>query len=47
MTGWRLGWLVARRDLARNAPPQLNEFIIELRPSFVQRTGEAALDQDR
>lgn len=43
MTGWRLGWLIARADLAARAT-QLNEFIISCAPSFVQRTGEAALD---
>ena len=43
MTGWRLGWLVARRDLAQRAA-QLNEFIISCAPSFVQRAGETALD---
>lgn len=42
MTGWRLGWLVARRDLARKAT-QLNEFIISHAPSFTQRAGETAL----
>jgi aspartate/methionine/tyrosine aminotransferase len=43
MTGWRLGWLIARRDLAQRAG-QLNEFIISCAPSFVQKTGEVALD---
>ncbi|MFN0106474.1 MAG: pyridoxal phosphate-dependent aminotransferase [Bryobacteraceae bacterium] len=43
MTGWRLGWLIARGDLAQRAA-QLNEFIISCAPSFVQRTGEKALD---
>lgn len=43
MTGWRLGWLVGRKDLALRAS-QLNEFIISCAPSFVQRTGETALD---
>jgi aspartate/methionine/tyrosine aminotransferase len=42
MTGWRVGWLVARRDLARKAA-QLNEFIISHAPSFCQRAGETAL----
>jgi len=44
MTGWRLGWLIARRDLAQRAG-QLNEFIISCAPSFVQRAGETALDE--
>jgi aspartate/methionine/tyrosine aminotransferase len=42
MTGWRLGWLVSRQDLARKAT-QLNEFIISHAPSMVQRAGEVAL----
>jgi aspartate/methionine/tyrosine aminotransferase len=42
MTGWRLGWLVARRDLCEKAT-QLNEFIISHAPSFAQRAGETAL----
>ena len=42
MTGWRVGWLVARRDLASKAT-QLNEFIISHAPSFAQRAGEIAL----
>ena len=42
MTGWRLGWLVARKDLAARAT-QLNEFIISHAPSFAQRAGETAL----
>ena len=42
MTGWRLGWLVARRDLAARAG-QLNEFIVSHAPSFAQRAAETAL----
>jgi hypothetical protein len=42
MTGWRLGWLVARRDLAGRAT-QLNEFIVSHAPSFAQRAAETAL----
>ena len=42
MTGWRLGWLVARKDLAARAT-QLNEFIVSHAPSFTQRAGETAL----
>jgi len=42
MTGWRVGWLVARRDLARKAA-ELNEFIISHAPSFAQRAAETAL----
>jgi aspartate aminotransferase len=42
MTGWRLGWLVARRDLAAKAT-QLNEFIVSHAPSFTQKAGETAL----
>jgi aspartate aminotransferase len=42
MTGWRLGYLVARRDLAAKAT-QLNEFIVSHAPSFTQKAGETAL----
>lgn len=42
MTGWRLGWLVARGDLATRAG-QLNEFIVSHAPSFAQRAAETAL----
>jgi aspartate/methionine/tyrosine aminotransferase len=42
MTGWRVGWLVARRDLAAKAT-ELNEFIISHAPSFSQKAGETAL----
>ena len=42
MTGWRLGWLVSRRDLCARAA-QLNEFIISHAPSFAQRAAETAL----
>ena len=42
MTGWRLGWLVTRRDLAARAT-QLNEFVVSHAPSFTQRAGETAL----
>jgi aspartate/methionine/tyrosine aminotransferase len=42
MTGWRVGWLVARRDLARKAT-ELNEYIVSHAPSFAQKAGEVAL----
>ena len=42
MTGWRVGWLIARRDLTAKAT-QLNEFIISHAPSFAQKAGETAL----
>jgi aspartate/methionine/tyrosine aminotransferase len=42
MTGWRLGWLVARRDLAAKAT-ELNEFIVSHAPTFAQKAGETAL----
>jgi aspartate aminotransferase len=42
MTGWRIGWLVARADLAAKAT-QLNEFIISHAPSFTQKAAESAL----
>jgi aspartate/methionine/tyrosine aminotransferase len=44
MTGWRVGWLVSRRDLAFKAA-QLNEFIISHAPSFAQKAAETALEQ--
>lgn len=43
MTGWRLGWIVARKDLAERAT-QLNEFIISNPTAFVQKAAEAALE---
>lgn len=42
MTGWRLGWIVARRDLASRAT-QLNEFVVSHAASFTQKAAEAAL----
>ena len=43
MTGWRLGWLTARRDLIARAS-RLNEFMVSCPAAFVQKAGEAALD---
>jgi aspartate/methionine/tyrosine aminotransferase len=42
MTGWRVGWIISRRDLVARAT-QLNEFIISHAPSFSQRAAETAL----
>jgi aspartate aminotransferase len=42
MTGWRLGWIVTRRDLAARAT-QLNEFVVSHAPSMAQRAAETAL----
>jgi aspartate aminotransferase len=42
MTGWRVGYLIARRDLGRQAT-ELNEFIISHAPSFAQKAAETAL----
>lgn len=42
MTGWRVGWLVGRKDLVARAS-QLTEFIVSHAPSFAQRAGETAL----
>jgi aspartate aminotransferase len=42
MTGWRLGYLIARADLSARAT-QLNEFIVSHAPSFTQKAGETAL----
>jgi aspartate/methionine/tyrosine aminotransferase len=42
MTGWRIGWLVGRKDLVERAS-QLNEFIISCASGFGQRASETAL----
>ncbi len=42
MTGWRLGWFVAPRELVAKAGP-LNEFIVSHAATFVQRAGLVAL----
>jgi aspartate aminotransferase len=42
MTGWRVGWLVARADVASKAA-ELNEFIISHAASFSQKAAEIAL----
>lgn len=42
MTGWRLGYLIARRDLASKAT-QINEFVVSHAPTFTQKAGETAL----
>ena len=42
MTGWRLGWLVARRDVGERAA-QLNEFVVSHAASFIQRAAQTAL----
>lgn len=42
MTGWRLGWLVARADLAQKCA-QMNEFIVSHAASFTQKAAETAL----
>ncbi|NJN81304.1 MAG: pyridoxal phosphate-dependent aminotransferase [Caldilineaceae bacterium] len=44
MTGWRLGWVVARADLVAKAG-QLNEFIVSHAPTMIQRAGIVALQQ--
>jgi hypothetical protein len=44
MTGWRIGWLIARRDVAEKAA-QLNEFIVSHATSFIQRAAQTALVQ--
>jgi aspartate/methionine/tyrosine aminotransferase len=43
MTGWRLGWLTARRDLIARVS-RLNEFMVSCPVAFVQKAGEAALE---
>jgi aspartate/methionine/tyrosine aminotransferase len=42
MTGWRLGWLVGRKDLIERAS-QLNEFLVSCPAAFVQKAAETAL----
>jgi aspartate aminotransferase len=42
MTGWRVGWMVARRDAAKKAA-ELNEFIVSHAASFAQRAAQTAL----
>jgi len=42
MTGWRLGWLVARQDAGAQAT-RLNEFIVSHPASFIQRAAQTAL----
>jgi aspartate aminotransferase len=42
MTGWRVGWLVGRRDVIAKAT-QLNEFVVSHAPTFAQKAGETAL----
>jgi aspartate/methionine/tyrosine aminotransferase len=42
MTGWRVGWLVTRADLAAKLS-QLNEFMVSCPASFCQKAAETAL----
>jgi hypothetical protein len=42
MTGWRVGWMVARRDAAKKAA-EFNEFIVSHAASFTQRAAQVAL----
>ncbi len=42
MTGWRLGWVVSRRDLIFKGA-EINEFIVSHAASMIQRAGELAL----
>ncbi len=42
MTGWRVGWLVTRADLASKLS-QLNEFMVSCPASFCQKAAETAL----
>lgn len=44
MTGWRVGWIVARRDFADRIT-KLNEFVVSCAAGFSQRAAEAALRQ--
>lgn len=42
MTGWRIGWFVARRDLVERIG-QMNEFVVSCAPHFTQVACETAL----
>ncbi|MDP9127586.1 MAG: pyridoxal phosphate-dependent aminotransferase [Pseudomonadota bacterium] len=42
MTGWRLGWMVGRKDLIARAT-LLNEFVVSHAPSFLQKAAETVL----
>ncbi len=42
MTGWRVGWLVARSDLGEKAA-QLNEYVVSHAATFAQKAAETAL----
>ena len=42
MTGWRVGWVVVRRDVGEKAA-QLNEFIVSHAATFTQRAAQEAL----
>lgn len=42
MTGWRLGWVVTRKDLAARIA-QLNEFIVSCPTQFIQKAAETAI----
>jgi aspartate/methionine/tyrosine aminotransferase len=44
MTGWRVGWLIGRRDLIAKCT-QLIEFIVSHAPTFAQKAGETALGE--
>jgi len=44
MTGWRLGWMIARQDLARKCG-QMNEFMVSCAAGFVQKAAETALTE--
>jgi len=42
MTGWRLGWMVGRKDIVKRAA-ELTEFYVSCASGFGQRAGETAL----
>jgi hypothetical protein len=42
MTGWRVGWMIGRKDLIARAT-QLNEYIISCASGFAQRAAETSL----
>ncbi|MGI9659146.1 MAG: pyridoxal phosphate-dependent aminotransferase [Gaiellaceae bacterium] len=44
MTGWRIGWFVARSDLVERVG-QMNEFVVSCAPHFAQVACETALQE--
>ena len=45
MTGWRMGWVAARGEVAA-AIAKAHQFLVSCSPAFVQRAGQVALETD-